>query len=132
MRTLDLGLKSNWREFKEFVETHKERGFSTTYYFVVEDDDYGDEARVFVDHDDLDEWLEQSFWEWERYDTRNLDESMDDVRVWMLIPESEVNRLKTLYEGSRQTSIVKDGERYFRKLMPVSVEQTVVVSTNWY
>ncbi|AMQ06764.1 hypothetical protein [Sporosarcina psychrophila] len=132
METCDLGLKSNWSEFKEFVQSHNEKRYSTIYYFVVEDDDHGDEAKFFTDHDELDKWLAQSFFDWERYDTRNLEDSMEDIRVWMLIPESEVTRLKSLYEGSRKTSIVKDGELYFRKLMPVSVEQTVIVSTNWY
>ncbi|MEB6549102.1 hypothetical protein MXL46_08330 [Heyndrickxia sporothermodurans] len=132
MKTLDLGLKSNWQAFKEFVESHEKQKYSTTYYFVVKDDDYGDEAKIFTDHDELDKWLSQSFWDWGRYDRSNLEGSMDDIRVWMLIPEREVNRLKSLYESSKQTSIVRKGERYFRKLIPVSVEPTVIVSTNWY
>lgn len=57
---------------------------------------------------------------------------MDDFKVWRLISESDVSRLKTLYRDSRPTSIAIDGERYFRKLIPVCVEPTVIVSTNFY
>ncbi|MGR5899359.1 hypothetical protein ACT7C8_17010 [Bacillus cereus] len=31
-------------------------------------------------------------WQWERYDTRNVEESMDDVFVWKLISESDFKR----------------------------------------
>ncbi|UAT31946.1 hypothetical protein K7T73_06925 [Bacillus badius] len=131
MEVLDFGLKSNWRAFKEFVQSRK-RDFLTTYYFVIEEDDCGDEACIFTSHDELDEWLSKTFWNRERYDTNNLEDSMDDFKVWKLISETDVNRLDTLYEGSRPTSMVIDGERYFRKLIPVSVEPTVIVSTNFY
>lgn len=132
MKVYDYGLKSNWREFKSFVESHNKNSVLTTYYFVVEEDDCGDEAKIFTSHEELDKWLDKSFWDWGRYDTRNLEEAMDDVHVWMLIPESKVIKLSNLYKGAKPTSIVKDGERYFRKLIPVRVEQTVIVSTNWY
>lgn len=42
------------------------------------------------------------FWQWERYDTRNVEESMDDVFVWKLISESDFKRLDTLYKGARK------------------------------
>lgn len=131
MKVFDLGLKGNWRAFKEFVESRK-KDITVTYYFVIEEDDCGDEAVVFTNHSDLDKWLEKTFWDRERYDTRNLEDSMDDFKVWKLIPESDVKKLESLYEGSKLTSIVFEGERYFRKLISVSVEQTVVVSTNFY
>lgn len=132
MEVFDYGLKSNWREFKNFVERYDEKRLSTTYYFVIDEDDCGDEVNIFTSHSELDDWLEKMFFEWERYDTSDLEESMNDVNLWMLIPESDVKRLSTLYKGSKPTSIVKGGEKYFRKLIPVSVEQTVIVSTNWY
>lgn len=131
MKVFDLGLKENWRAFKNFVESY-DKDPITEFYFVIEEDDCGDEACVFTSHSDLDEWLEQTFWKRERYDTRNLEESMDDFKVWKLVSEKDVKRLDTLYEGSRRTQIVIDGERYFRKLISISVEPTVVVSTNFY
>lgn len=131
MKVIDLGLKHNWRAFKEFVQTHKQE-FSTNYYFVIHEDDCGDEVNIFTDHEKLDGWLSRLFWDWGRYDTNNLEDSMDNLKVWMLIPESKVQRLSNLYKGSRKTSIVKNGERLYRKLIPVSVEQTIIVSTNWY
>ena len=72
------------------------------------------------------------FYQWERYDSRNIEDSMDDVFVWKLISESDFKRLDTLYEGARKTSIEIEGERYYRKLIKVSVEPAVVVSTNFY
>ncbi|WP_235872276.1 hypothetical protein [Siminovitchia acidinfaciens] len=53
-----------------FVESHK-KDLSTTYYFVIEEDDCGDEAVVFTSHSNLDEWLGKTFWDRERYDTRS-------------------------------------------------------------
>ncbi|MED0973555.1 hypothetical protein [Bacillus paramycoides] len=132
MRDLDLGgLKSNWKSFKELVE-NKHKDYLTNYYFVFREDDCGDEAYVFTSHSDLDEWLQKMFWEWERYNTRNIENAMDDVLVWRLISESDFKRLKTLYKGAKKTSIVIGEERYYRKLIPVSMEPTVIVSTNFY
>ena len=42
------------------------------------------------------------FYQWERYDSRNIEDSMDDVFVWKLISESDFKRLDTLYEGARK------------------------------
>lgn len=131
MKTFDLGLKENWRAFKEFVESRKMDSI-TTYYFVIEEDDCGDAACVFTDHSKLDEWLSETFWRRERYDTRNLEDSMNDFKVWKLISESDFERLNTLYKGARKTTIVIEGERYFRKLIQISVEPTVTVSTDFY
>lgn len=131
MKLFDLGLKENWRAFKEYVESFDSDPL-TEFYFVIEEDDCGDEACVFTSHSDLDEWLEKTFWKRERYDTRDLEDSMDDFKVWKLISESDVKRLKNLYEGAKPTSITIDGERYFRKQILVNVEQTVTVSTNFY
>ncbi|HHT7001714.1 TPA: hypothetical protein ACTZ1F_006530, partial [Bacillus cereus] len=134
VRSLDWGgLKSNWEAFKEFVQREgKGTSILTEYYFVFREDDCGDEAYIFTTHSDLDDWLSEMFWQWERYDTRNVEESMDDVFVWKLISESDFKRLDTLYKGARKTSIEINGERYYRKLIKVSVEPTVVVSTNFY
>lgn len=127
----EYGLKNNWREFKKFVENHKKSPI-TEYFFVIKEDDGVDKARVFTNHSQLDEWLEKCFWEWERYSFINLEESMNDVYVWRLIPESEVERKKHLCEGSKPTSIVKNGERYFRKRIPINVEETIRISVSTY
>ena len=42
------------------------------------------------------------FYQWERYDSRNIEDSMDDVFVWKLISESDFKRLDTLYEGAKE------------------------------
>ncbi|WP_270343853.1 hypothetical protein [Bacillus mobilis] len=134
VRNLDWGgLKSNWEAFKEFVQ-REGKGISklTDYYFVFREDDCGDEAYIFTTHSDLDDWLSEMFYQWERYDSRNIEDSMDDVFVWKLISESDFKRLDTLYEGARKTSIEIEGERYYRKLIKVSVEPAVVVSTDFY
>lgn len=60
MKVFDFCLKDNWRAFKEFVESRK-KDFSTTYYFVIEQD-CGDAAVVFTSHSDLDDWLSKTFW----------------------------------------------------------------------
>ncbi|MDM5235488.1 hypothetical protein QUF83_04525 [Bacillus cereus] len=134
VRNLDSGgLKSNWEAFKEFVK-REGKGISSLidYYFVFTEDTCGDEAYIFTTHSDLDDWLSEMFWQWERYDTRNVEDSMDDVFVWKLISESDFKRLNSLYKGARKTSIEIDGERYYRKLIKVAVEPTVIVSTNFY
>lgn len=134
MRVLDCGgLKSNWESFKELVQREgKGTSILTDYYFVFREDDCGDEVFVFTTHSDLDEWLQKMFWEWERYDTSDMEEAMDDVHVWKLISESDFKRLGSLYKGAKKSSIVIGEERYYRKLIPISVEPTVIVSTNFY
>ncbi|MEI5893139.1 hypothetical protein DXB51_14755 [Bacillus cereus] len=134
VRNLDTGgLKSNWEAFKEFVKREGKGSSSLIdYYFVFTEDTCGDEAYIFTTHSDLDEWLSEMFWQWERHDARNLEDSMEDVLVWKLISESDFKRLNTLYKGARRTSIEIDGERYYRKLIKVAVEPTVVVSTGFY
>lgn len=132
MKVFDCGLKENWKAFKKFVESHESRSSLETYYFVFEEDDCGDEAVVFTTQGDLDEWLEKTFWDRERYETSNLEDSMYDFHVWKLISESDFKRLDALYKGAKLTSIVIKGEKYFRKKISVDVEQTVTVSTNFY
>ncbi|MGG2091315.1 hypothetical protein AB1283_00930 [Bacillus sp. S13(2024)] len=131
MRVFDLGLKDNWRSFKEYVESRK-KDSSTIYYFVYQEDNCGDEVYIFTSHSGLDEWLQQKFWDWERYDTRNLEDSMDDVKVWKLVSESDFKRLNTLYKKAKETMIVINGEKYYRTPIAISVEPTVIVSTNFY
>ncbi|PIE97225.1 hypothetical protein CO726_02670 [Bacillus fungorum] len=131
METFDMGLKSNWRAFKEFVE-NKQKDYLTKYYFVYEECDCGDTSYVFVQHNELDEWLEKMFWKWMRYDTDDLTNSMNDIKVWKLISEDEFKKCSPLYKGSRKTSIVINGEVYYRKLIKINVEPSVIVSTDIY
>lgn len=132
MKDFDYGLKENWKAFKRFVESHESHSLLTTYYFVYEEDDCGDEAVAFTSQGDLDEWLERVFWDRERYEMSNLEDSMYDFHVWKLVSETDFKRLDLLYEGAKPTSIVIKGRKYFRKKISVDVEQTVVVSTNFY
>jgi hypothetical protein len=127
----DMGLKSNWRAFKEFVE-NKQKDYLTKYYFVFEECDCGNISYVFVQHNELDEWLEKIFWEWLRYDTDDLTNSMNDIKVWKLISEDEFKKWNPLYKESRKTSIVINGEVYYRKLIKINVEPSVIVSTDIY
>ncbi|MEW4320363.1 hypothetical protein Q0N71_31105 [Bacillus thuringiensis] len=129
METFDMGLKSNWRAFKEFVE-NKQKDYLTKYYFVFEECDSGNISYVFVQHNELDEWLEKVFWEWLRYDTDDLANSMNDIKVWKLISEDEFKKWNSLYKGARKTSIVINGEAYYRKLIKINVEPSVIVSTD--
>ena len=124
-----MGLKSNWRAFKEFVE-NKQKDYLTKYYFVFEECDGGNISYVFVQHNELDEWLEKVFWEWLRYDTDDLANSMNDIKVWKLISEDEFKKWNPLYKGARKTSIVINGETYYRKLIKINVEPSVIVSTD--
>ncbi|WP_018764098.1 hypothetical protein [Bacillus sp. 105MF] len=134
MRELDLGgLKSNWKAFIEFLQKEgKNNSVLTTYYFVYKEDTCGNESYIFTNHSNLDEWLSKMFWEWGRYEIKNVERSMENVNVWKLVVESEVKRLRTMYKGARKTSIVIDGEKYYRKLVPVIVEPSVNISTNFY
>lgn len=127
----DLGLKDNWREFKRIVQSKDFSPYLTTYYFVFNEDDC-DEAHVFHNQDELDKWLERTFWDRERYDTSNIESAMDDYKVWMLVDEERYENLNTLYKGARLTSIIINGKRQYRKLINVSCEPTIIVSTNWY
>ncbi|MEB5480874.1 hypothetical protein P8825_15010 [Shouchella clausii] len=124
------GLKGNWKAFKGFVESFNEKPIPG-FYFVIEEDDCGDSAHVFDNYYDLDRWLEKIFWERERYDARSLDESMDDFKVWKLIPQSEAEKYSSLYKDARKTNIFIKGERQFRKLVTVNVQETIIVSADF-
>ncbi|PFR60375.1 hypothetical protein COK36_12685 [Bacillus cereus] len=134
MIELDLGgLKSNWKAFKGFLQKEgKNNSVLTTYYFVFKEDTCNNESYIFTSHSDLDEWLSKMFWEWGRYEIENVESSMGDVNVWKLVVESEVKRLRKMYNGVRKTSIVIDGDKYYRKLVPVIVETSVNISTKFY
>lgn len=57
---------------------------------------------------------------------------MEDFRVWKLIGEKDFDRLKSLFDGAKSTSILINGKKQYRKLISVSVEPSIIVSTNWY
>ncbi|MCY8517913.1 hypothetical protein [Bacillus atrophaeus] len=120
------GLKSNWREFVDFVKSNGTGAFFE-YFFVFHEDEC-DEAYIFENSLELDKWLEQEFREGYYYEAEDLESSMDDWKVWGLIPESSVEKYPLLYEKARKTSIVIDGEKFYRTPVSISVEQTISVS----
>ncbi|PEP55843.1 hypothetical protein CN557_01045 [Bacillus wiedmannii] len=131
METFDMGLKSNWRALKEFVE-NKQKDYLTKYYFVFEECDCGDTSYIFVQHTELASWLEKIFWKWMRYDTDDLRNSMADIKVWKLISERDFKKQNLLYKEAKKTSIVINGEVYYRKLIKINVEPSIIISTDIY
>ncbi|MBI0441933.1 hypothetical protein GNK15_11805 [Bacillus amyloliquefaciens] len=122
------GLKSNWREFVDFVKSNGTGAFFE-YFFVFHEHEC-DEAYIFEDSSELDKWLEREFHEGHYYEAEDLENSMDEWKVWGLVPESSVEKFPSLYEEARKTSIVIDGETFHRKAATISVEETVLVSAS--
>ncbi|MCY8946257.1 hypothetical protein [Bacillus atrophaeus] len=124
------GLKSNWREFVDFVKSNGTGAF-LEYFFVFHEDEC-DEAYIFEDSLELDKWLEQEFWDGCHchYEARDLETSMDEWKVWKLVSDSDVERWPTLHDKAKKTAIVIDGEKFYRKPVSISVEQTVLVSAS--
>ncbi|ATV00904.1 hypothetical protein CS301_05850 [Bacillus velezensis] len=122
------GLKSNWREFVDFVKSNGTGAFFE-YFFVFHEDEC-DEAYIFENSLELDEWLEQEFSEGNYYEAQDIENSMDEWIVWGLVPASSVEKYPSLYKKARKTSIVIDGETFHRKAATISVEQTVSVSAS--
>ncbi|MDF9767648.1 hypothetical protein [Bacillus velezensis] len=122
------GLKSNWREFVDFVKSNGTGAFFE-YFFVFHEDEC-DEAYIFENSLELDEWLEQEFSEGNYYEAEDIENSMDEWIVWGLVPASSVEKYPSLYKKARKTSIVIDGETFHRKAAMISVEQTVSVSAS--
>ncbi|AKL77802.1 MULTISPECIES: hypothetical protein [Bacillus] len=122
------GLKSNWREFVDFVKSNGTGAFFE-YFFVFHEDEC-DEAYIFENSLELDEWLEQEFSEGNYYEAEDIENSMDEWIVWGLVPASSVEKYPSLYKKARKTSIVIDGETFHRKAATISVEQTVSVSAS--
>ncbi|KXZ17916.1 hypothetical protein AXI59_01310 [Bacillus nakamurai] len=120
------GLKSNWKAFVDFVKSNGD-GAWYEYFFVFHEDEY-DETYIFEDSLQLDKWLEQEFWEGCHYEVEDLESSMDEWKVWGLVPASSVEKFPILYDKARKTSIVSDGEQFYRKPVSISVEQTISVS----
>ncbi|WP_338712794.1 hypothetical protein V9W62_09480 [Bacillus velezensis] len=122
------GLKSNWREFVDFV---KANGFDIweDYFFVFHENEC-DEAYIFDGNTELDEWLEQEFWEGCHYENSDLEDSMNEWIVWRLVSASDVESYPSLHEKSKKTSIVIDGETLYREPVFISVEQTISVSAS--
>ncbi|HEO2443810.1 TPA: hypothetical protein VAP34_002011 [Streptococcus agalactiae] len=122
------GLKSNWREFVDFVKANGTGAF-IEYFFVFHEDEC-DEAYIFENSLELDKWLEQEFNEGDYYECNDLESSMDEWKVWGLVSASSVEKFPMLYEKARKTSIVIDGETFYRKAAAISVEETVLVSAS--
>ena len=122
------GLKSNWKAFGDFV---KSNGIDIwdDYFFVFHKDEC-DEAYIFDGITELDEWLEQEFWEGCHYESNDLEHSMDEWLVWKLVPASDVERWPNLHNKAKKTAIVIDGKEVYRKPVCISVEQTISVSAS--
>lgn len=130
MRILADGLKNNWKAFSEIIKTNEVNAYGS-YYFVIEESDNGDEAFIITSHTELDEKLEELFWERERYNTDNLDKSMSDIKVWKLIPKADVIMYPAINKRAKITKIVDaKNQRYYRKLIPINVERTINISTH--
>ncbi|MGV7135256.1 hypothetical protein [Bacillus velezensis] len=129
VKHVDQGsLKSNWRAFADFVKSNGSGAFFE-YFFVFHEDEC-DEAYIFENALELDEWLEQEFSEGNYYEAEDLENSMDGWKVWGLVPASSVEKFPSLYKKARKTSIVIDGEAFHRKAAMISVEKTVSVSAS--
>ncbi|MCY8950005.1 hypothetical protein MOE28_09170 [Bacillus atrophaeus] len=122
------GLKSNWKAFIDFVKSNG-YGAWNEYFFVFHEDEC-EEAYIFEDSLELDKWLEQEFWEGYHYEDEDLESSMDEWKVWGLVSASSVEKFPLLYKKARKTSIVIDGEKFYRKPVSISVEQTISVSAS--
>ncbi|MED0832440.1 hypothetical protein, partial [Bacillus amyloliquefaciens] len=122
------GLKSNWREFVDFVKSNGTGAFFE-YFFVFHEHEC-DEAYIFEDSSELDKWLEREFHEGHYYEAEDLENSMDEWKVWGLVPNSDVERWPTLHDKAKKTAIVIDGERFYRKPVSICVEETVSVSAS--
>ncbi|MEC2238026.1 hypothetical protein [Bacillus velezensis] len=122
------GLKSNWREFVDFV---KSNGFDIweDYFFVFHENEC-DEAYIFDGNTELDEWLEREFWDGCHYENSDLEDSMNEWKVWRLVSASDVESYPSLHKKSKKTSIVIDGETLYREPVFISVEQTISVSAS--
>ncbi len=126
------GIKDNWRDFLD--KSRRKLDFKYFYgdmYFAYHIDN-AEDAYIFEKTSDLDGWLENTFWEWELYDTSDIENSMEDFRVWKLVPESKVKDFTLLYKDAKRTSLVVGEETYYRTPVSICVEQTIIVSTSSY
>lgn len=119
------GPVANWRELKAEIE--KQTSPFGEYFYVYREDDPED-AYIFLSDTELVEWLEQKYHDWGYWECSNLDDCMDDIKVWELIPKSKVDRWPTLYGNAKPTSIVVDGEQYYRKAKGICPEYTISIS----
>ncbi|MBS2764002.1 hypothetical protein [Bacillus licheniformis] len=125
------GLKENWKEFMDDIQERvnlKGLADHEDIYFVYNSVE-PETAYFFEYHVDLDDWLERIWHEWDYGECLNVEDSMEDWKVWKLVTENDVKRFPTTNKKAKKTTMRDDGETIYRKLVPVSVEPAVVVST---
>ncbi|BEU14756.1 hypothetical protein [Bacillus phage CM1] len=132
MEKYTWGFKENWRDFLD----HSRRKLSFKYFygdmcFVYHEDD-GETAYIFEKTDELDDWLERTFWDGCHYESSDLETSMDEFKIWKLVSESHVKKFPSLYKDAKRTSLVVGEETYYRTPVSICVEQTIVVSASSY
>ncbi|AXQ67838.1 hypothetical protein KIOSHI_220 [Bacillus phage Kioshi] len=132
MEKYTFGFKENWRDFLDFAErtVSKDYWWGDLYFLYHEDD--GEDAYAFANTGELDEWLEKMFWDGCHYESSDIETSMDEFKIWKLVSESDVKKFTSLYKGAKRTSLVVDGETYYRTPVSICVEQTILVSTSSY
>ncbi|UXQ89062.1 hypothetical protein Thu_219 [Bacillus phage Thurquoise] len=124
--------KENWDSFKNVArrKLKSDRFWGDIYYLYHIDD--GQSSYAFFNQNELDEWLDKEFWDGYHYEASDLETSMDDFKIWKLVPESDVKKYPSLYKDAKWTSLVVGEETYFRTPVSICVEQTVIVSTSSY
>jgi hypothetical protein len=119
------GPVANWRGLKVVIE---QQCSPFDEYFYVYRADHPEDAYIFLSDSELTKWLEQKFHDWGYWECDNLDDCMDDIKVWELISKSKVDRWPTLYGHAKPTSIVVDGELYYRKAKGICPVYTISIS----
>ncbi|ALA07263.1 hypothetical protein SECTIM467_139 [Brevibacillus phage SecTim467] len=116
---------SNWRALKAVIE--KQSSLLDEYFYVYREDN-AEEAYIFLSDTELTDWLQKKFYDWGHWECDDLDGCMDDIKVWELIPKSQVDSYSNLYGNAKPTSIVADGQRYYRKAKGICLEPMISIS----
>ncbi|AHJ87140.1 hypothetical protein BCP8-2_102 [Bacillus phage BCP8-2] len=122
----------NWESFLELARrtVDQEYWWGDLYFMYHEDD--GEDAYAFTKTDELDDWLERTFWDGCHYESSDLETSMDKFKIWKLVSQTDVKKFPSLYKDAKRTSLVVGEETYYRNPVSICVEQTIVISTSSY
>lgn len=126
------GFRMNWESFLELARrtVDKEYWWGDLYFMYHEDD--GEDAWAFTKTDELDDWLERTFWDGCHYESSDIETSMDEFKIWKLVSQTDVEKFTSLYKDAKRTSLVVGEETYYRTPVSICVEQTILVSTSSY
>ncbi|OAJ75227.1 hypothetical protein AYJ08_00315 [Brevibacillus sp. SKDU10] len=119
------GLVSNWRELKAEIE--KQSTPFNVYFYVYHEDD-SEDACIFLSDAELIKWLKEKFYDWGYWESGNFYNCMNDIKVWKLISKNEVDCYPNLYCDAKPTSIVADGQQYYRIAIKISTELMISIS----